>query len=368
MDAIHYKLSKRWTKMESILGYRGSKNVLLNINLNMYRSICFVVMLILFSHIRAQEISSLGKRPGASFRGLSVVNDRVAWVSGSNGQVGRTTDGGTNWEWLKVTGFEKNDFRDIEAFDEQRALIMSIASPGYILKTIDGGRSWKTVYSDTSRDVFMDAMDFNNSGKGMVIGDPQDGRMYAATTQDRGDTWEKMPASKRPSLLDGEAFFASSGTNIRITGKDAFIASGGKSARFLNDESSTLLPLLQGKQSTGANSIAIWPVLDEVKQIVVVGGDFAADSIATNNCFFSSDGGKTWIPPAVGPHGYRSCVEFIDQNKLIACGTSGVDVSEDRGVHWRIISKESFHVVRKAKNGKLILLAGAGGKLAKLIW
>ena len=38
---------------------------------------------------------------------------------------------------------------------------------------------------------------------------------------------------------------------------------------FLKNESSTFLPLLQGKQSTGANSIAIWPVVDEVKQIVV---------------------------------------------------------------------------------------------------
>ncbi|MGZ3853896.1 MAG: WD40/YVTN/BNR-like repeat-containing protein, partial [Flavisolibacter sp.] len=57
-----------------------------------------------------------------SLRGLSVVSDAIAWVSGSNGAVGKTTDGGKNWKWVVVKGFEKNDFRDIEAFDATTAL------------------------------------------------------------------------------------------------------------------------------------------------------------------------------------------------------------------------------------------------------
>src|SRR5450432_3186532 len=74
-----------------------------------------------------------------SIRGLSVVNDNVIWVSGSNGTVGKSTNSGKTWNWVIVKGFEKTDFRDIEAFDASTAIIMGIADPAYILKTTDGG-------------------------------------------------------------------------------------------------------------------------------------------------------------------------------------------------------------------------------------
>src|SRR6266513_2088987 len=71
----------------------------------------------------------------SSIRGLSVVNDNVAWVSGNNGTIGKTTNGGKTWKWITVKGFEKNDFRDIEAFDAATAIIISVGEPAYILKT-----------------------------------------------------------------------------------------------------------------------------------------------------------------------------------------------------------------------------------------
>ena len=86
-----------------------------------------------------------------SIRGLSVVNDNVVWVSGSNGMVGRSANGGKNWRWIVVPGFEKTDFRDIEAFDANTALIMGIGEPAYILKTIDAGETWRVVYENKKK-------------------------------------------------------------------------------------------------------------------------------------------------------------------------------------------------------------------------
>jgi len=57
----------------------------------------------------------------------------------------------------------------------------------------------------------------------------------------------------------------------------------------------------------------------------------------------------------------------LNQTELVACGTSGVDLSHDGGVHWENISKESFHVVQKSAKGNAVFLAGGNGKLAKLI-
>ena len=93
--------------------------------------------------LKAQHIELLEQGKPTSIRGLSVVDDKVAWVSGSSGTISTTTDGGKNWNWQQVKGFEKADFRDIEAFSDKEAIIMSSGTPALILKTTDGGATWK---------------------------------------------------------------------------------------------------------------------------------------------------------------------------------------------------------------------------------
>jgi photosystem II stability/assembly factor-like uncharacterized protein len=53
----------------------------------------------------------------ASFRGLSVVHEKVIWASGTEGTVIRTVDSGKHWDIIHVPDADKLDFRDIEAFD-----------------------------------------------------------------------------------------------------------------------------------------------------------------------------------------------------------------------------------------------------------
>src|SRR4030095_12957820 len=109
---------------------------------------------------------------GTSLRGLSVVNDNVVWVSGSHGTVGKTTNGGKNWKCYNIKGFEKREVRDIEAFDAMTALIIAVDVPGYILKTNDGGESWKVVYENRTKGMFLDAMEFWDERSGTVVGAP----------------------------------------------------------------------------------------------------------------------------------------------------------------------------------------------------
>jgi photosystem II stability/assembly factor-like uncharacterized protein len=317
----------------------------------------------------SQEVQLLTEGTKTSIRGLSVVNDNVIWASGSNGYVGRSTDGGKTWKWTVVKGFEKRDFRDIEAFDASTAIIIAVAEPGNILKTVDGGETWKVVYENKTRGMFLDAMDFWNRQSGIVLGDPINGRFFMVRTLDAGDTWKEVPFESLPRADSGEACFAASGTNIRALDRDeaCFVSGGTRSSLFWNG-TPIELPIIQGKETTGANSVA---VRDRKKlkgsvHLVVIGGDFAADTSAVKNCFVTSDGGKTWKYPDQPPRGYRSCVEYINKKRLIACGTSGVDVSNDGGMNWRFISKTGFHVCRKAKEGKAVFLAGGNGRIGKL--
>jgi hypothetical protein len=327
--------------------------------------ILLLVVCLTTSAATAQTVKLLNSGSKASLRGLSVVSDDVVWVSGSAGSVGRSIDGGENWTWKTVKGFEKTDFRDIEAFDATTAIIMGIADPAYILKTTDGGQNWKVVFTDTTKGMFLDAMEFWDEQNGIVIGDPIGDKIFIARTSDAGESWKGIPTENNPTADKGEAFFASSGTNVRKLDKqEAVFVSGGLRARLFIRDKKIELPILQGKESTGANSIAV----KNKERFIVVGGDFTAKDDTIKNCVITMDGGETFTEPVVGPHGYRSCVEYLGKKNWISCGLNGVDYSGDEGQNWAWISKESFHAVRKAKRGKSVFFSGGGGRIGKLVY
>ncbi len=311
----------------------------------------------------AQNVKVLTSGTKTSIRGLSVVDDRIIWVSGSNGTIGRSVDSGNTFKWMTVNGFEKTDFRDIEAFDETSAIIMGIASPAYILRTADGGGTWKVVYENKTPGMFLDAMEFWNLNSGIVIGDPIDGKFFIARTFDGGMSWRDIPAQNYPKADSGEACFASSGTNIRkVNNKEAVFISGGLHSNLFIRDKKILLPIIQGTATTGANSIAV----KNSKTMIIVGGDFNNKDATSKNCFITTNAGASWESPDRSPHGYRSCVELLGKNKWVSCGLNGVDFSKDDGKNWEWISNESFHVCRKAKKGTAVFFAGTGGKVGKL--
>jgi hypothetical protein len=319
----------------------------------------------LFQNSFGQKIKILSDSIHSSFRGLSVVNNDVLWVSGSNGTVGKSIDGGRNWKWIIVKGFEKTDFRDIEAFDKNTALIMAVDEPAYILRTTDGGATWKIVFKNKTKGMFLDAMNFWDDQSGIVIGDPIDHLFYLAKTFDGGKTWFDLPAKNKPIADSGEACFASSGTNIlKINRTDAVLVSGGLISHIFIADKNITLPIIQGKESTGANSIA----LKNSKIIIVVGGDFFQKDSINKNCVISYHGGYHWFSPQDTPSGYRSCEAYLSKNKWVTCGLNGVDISKDNGRNWEKISDESFHVCQRAKKGNAVFFAGNGGRVAKLIY
>src|SRR6266480_1547055 len=92
----------------------------------------------------------------ADFRGLCAASPKVAWVSGTKGTYGRTTDAGRTWSVGTVPGAEKLDFRDVEAFGETTAYLLS-AGPGdasRIYKTADGGKNWVLLFKNPEAGAF----------------------------------------------------------------------------------------------------------------------------------------------------------------------------------------------------------------------
>lgn len=324
----------------------------------------YILALTLFSTgLKAQTIVPLQQGRSTSIRGLSVVDNKVAWISGSKGTVAITADGGKNWNWQQVKGFEKAEFRDIEAFSDKEAIIIASGSPAYILKTVDGGANWAVKYQKTDTAFFLDAMDFANKQHGFVLGDPIDGKFLLLETTDAGENWN--PAINAPVALKGEAAFAASGTCLRIT-DIITIVTGGTHSRLLISPLKDMvwadkpLPLTNGAASRGAFSVAYGK-----KQTIIVGGNYAKDK-QKDSVAYIIEQPKVKLKnnmPAIGPSGFQSSVEYISGNTFLSTGTPGSNITTDGGKTWRKIDDLSYNVCRKAKKGNLVLLAGDQGKI-----
>jgi photosystem II stability/assembly factor-like uncharacterized protein len=325
----------------------------------------FLLLFVSASELTAQSIQILSYGTNTSLRGLSAVDDKTIWVSGSNGTIGLSIDSGHTWKWMVVHGFEHADFRDIEAFDETSAVIMGVASPAYILRTNDGGSTWKVTFQEKDSAMYLDAMYFWNEQSGIVVGDPIQNRFYIARTFDGGLHWRGIPEGNYPGADSGEVCMAASGTNIsKLNNAEACFVSGGLRSRLFIQNQQLDIPFAKGSATTGANSIAI----KNDKTFIVVGGNYQQLDSTHDNCFITRDAGKTWSIPATPPKGYRSCVEYIGKTKWICCGINGVDYTNDDGNTWSAINANSFNVCQKAKNkGKSVFLAGNNGAIGRLI-
>lgn len=264
------------------------------------------------------------------FRGLSVVNEKVIWISGQRGLVGRSTNGGTSFSWRKVKSYEKMDFRTLHAFSKKCAVIATAGTPASILRTTNGGKTWSEVYRSDDSLMFFDGVGFWDDNRGLIFGDPIKGRMFLMETFDGGKTWKEIPFADRPQLVEGEAAFAASGTTIRtLPGGHVYIATGGVKSRLWHSRDYGHhwqvfeTPIIQGKPSQGIFSMAWKDTLSGV----IVGGDYLMPDDTTDNCFFTKDGGRSWVRPLKTLRGYRSCVSYSSDGEVwFATGPTGSEI------------------------------------------
>lgn len=321
---------------------------------------------------RSWHLTELVSPTTASLRGLSVVSDSVAWASGSGGTVLRTVNGGASWTLIPVPDAETLDFRDVQAFDDQTALLMTAGTPARFYRTADGGATWQITYETTAAEAFFDGMAFWDARRGVAMSDPVDGHFLLLRTEDGGRSWQEVPEDQIAEPLEDEAGFAASGTAIAVA-PGGMAGFGTSKARILRSEDwghtwqAVNVPVRSGAPSQGVFSIAFW---GDRGRGVLTGGDYAADSLRTATAAYTTDGGKSWLPAAVMPHGFCSAVTGhpLISDEWLAVGTAGCSHSYDGGITWTAISDTGFHTVQSAAGTNIAFSTGSGGRLARWIF
>ena len=328
----------------------------------------FVVLLIVKTDAQWQKQTV---NTAASLRGLSVVSEKIIWASGTDGTFLKTVDGGKNWTVGTVTGADKLDFRDVEAFDADTAYLLSIGNgdASRIYKTTDGGATWKLQFKNQNEKVFLDAFAFWDKNHGIAMSDPVDGFYYLLATGDGGANWKQIGEHKMPPAKPGEAAFAASGTCLITNGEsDVFLVSGGTDARvfYSNNRglswSVTDTDFAKGTAGSGIFSIAMF----DKNYGAIVGGDYEKPNEITANLALTNDGGKSWNSQK-GLNGYRSGVAFVDGKTLLAVGSSGSDISTDGGKSRENIDVENYNSVQ-AKGRNAVWAVGAKGLVARFLF
>ena len=285
------------------------------------------------------------------YRGLDAVDTRVAWVGGSAGEVLRTTDGGKTWKDVSPPDSAGLLFRDVEAESAHRASVLSIGEgdASRIYSTTDGGRNWRLAFVNDDPAAFYDCMDFFDGGRrGLALSDPVGGKFRIAATDDSGRSWHVLPTTGMPPAVAGEFAFAASGTCLVTSGKrDAWFASGGGAARVFHSRDggatwkATAAPI-PAAEAGGVFSLAFRNPYEGV----MVGGDFTAPDNGVDASGFTRDGGASWR--AGGDlAGYRSGVDWVSgaHATLIAVGPNGSDVTYDGGRRWKAFDTAAYDAV-----------------------
>ena len=360
----------------------------------------------------------------ADLRGIHSVGDGIAWASGTEGTVLRTTDNGLSWHRCPTPpAADHLDFRGIQAFDAQTAIVMSSGKGDLsrLYKTTDSCQTWKLIFTNPDKEGFWDAIQFDRVTErknnypphdpcfGTLIGDPVDGRFVIFLTFNCGEHWERQ-IMQIPATKPKEAVFAASNSALVVndlshrefvTGgvagarlcafgsahEDTMpldpsqVAPGAKEFHFQRRSVGAIsLPRTARTDSSGAFSLATNGHGD-----VIVGGDYKhPDSSASTGWYFKESNAIlplwfTGAPPKLPspwhrstnpPHGYRSAVAYSPTHKTwITVGLNGTDISTDDGKNWRPLKPDSNDPPDADRNWNALSLpfvVGPHGRIGRL--
>jgi len=305
----------------------------------------------------------------ASLRGVSAVNQRVVYASGSGGTWLVTKDGGATWRAAKVPGAEQLDFRAVHAVDEQTVYLLSIGTgdKSRIYKTADGGVHWDLLLTNPDAQGFLDELVFWDPLHGIVLGDPVDGEFAILTTSDGGKHWTRQHA---PAAVAGEGAFAASNSSLAVMGSaEAWFGTGGPGgARVFHSQDGgktwtvAATPVRNDSAAAGIFSLAF----SDSRHGIAVGGDYSKSTEDLKNIAITSDGGRTWSEPARRPAGFRSAAAWLaDRKAWLVTGTSGSDISLDGGNTWKNFDSGNYNALSLAA-GKFAWAVGPRGRIAVL--
>ena len=254
------------------------------------------------------------------------------WVAGSGGTLLGTKDGGQTWKRLHP--LTKDTLHDVYFANENVGWLVaerdvfelktSDEPRAYLLKTEDGGFSW--------RRVFLNGFDVNARLVRAVFADADRGWVFGETgvvfaTRDGGAHWMRQPSPTKHLLLGG-AF-----------GDYAHVWLVGAGATVLQTNNGGLT-WQSGIVRDGADA--------RFTAASFVGNNLGWAVGNSGRVFTTTDGGRTWFVQRSNVDADLLDVKFVDAAEGWAAGAEGILLHTiDGGAHWSVESSGTSHVLNR---------------------
>jgi photosystem II stability/assembly factor-like uncharacterized protein len=331
----------------------------------------YVALLALFSPVQKASIEITPQQSGSGVRfiAVSAVSPTVAWISGERGTYARTTDGGATWKVAQVPGGERLDFRDVHAFDDKSALLMSAGAgtQSKVYKTTDAGATWKLVFTNPDTAGFYDCMDFFDNDRGLMLGDSFGGFMQMWATNDGGTNWRKIDPARLPPPMPGEGSFASSGTCIQAQ-RSGYAWGVTTRGRVIYTDNFGFTWSVSTAMPTASDTVGLTSVaFRDNKNGFVFGGHGArpGDTLV----YATSDGGKTWTPRKRPPNGagiWGGAIIVTDGTRtIVTVGPKGSAYSRDSGNSWVQMDTVNYWGLGFVRGRNVGWAVGRGGRITR---
>ena len=143
------------------------------------------------------------------------------------------------------------------------------------------------------------------------------------------------------------------------------IGTGGETARLLYSAGGDQWTEFEQSIKGGKASQGIFSVAANDSLIVLVGGDYASDTIIYPSCVIPGADGfyrtGAYLP-------YQSSVVFANDSTLISIGTPGGYVSRDMATSWHRFTTDGMHTLVASESGDVVYTAGAKGRIGKIVF
>ncbi len=147
-------------------------------------------------------------------------NPQLGWISGRQGKVLRTYDGGNSWIGTAIVGIDT-----LESVDFPTPLVGYVSGPGGIFRSTDGGVSWRSIKPDSARELW--GCYFISADTGVVIGGGCADKQQFFRTTDGGSSWTMTTANLRSSGLTDAILLSSNGRGYAVSSGYLWVTNNG---------------------------------------------------------------------------------------------------------------------------------------------
>lgn len=273
---------------------------------------------------------------------VSFANPSVGLVSGWDGRILRTSDGGATW--VETNTGTRADLSSIAFLTDSVAV--AVGSGGRMLRSTDSGVSWQMLDSPTSNTLNQitkanDSLALAAGWNGIIMTSTDSGATWEVTSLDPPNNYTSLEFKEPLGILVSSGGFVYR-TLDGSTWEPVMLPEGGTpTAATLFGEAGALLVGEFGEMLISDNAGVDWYSSVSIMTADLLCGAFISNSTDAlaggwdGVMIRTSDGGASWRLIATGTDKPIRAIEVIDTLNVVAVGDNNtIIVSRDGGNSW----------------------------------